>query len=134
MKSVHAFRPTSVHSLGIVLGLFLSFSMPAVAGETTTVSTAATDGSCADCACGEAMPTVVKPAGRGGKSSRQHAQAKAAKQAADGVSEKKAEARAAKIAAGEKPTEEKAWVWKHRAVRHKQTMPAAPTLSETETR
>lgn len=65
----------------------------------------------------------------GGKSSRQHAQAKEAKIAADQAAEKKAEAKAAKIQAGEIPAEdtETKKVWNHRAVRHKQTMPAAPS-------
>ncbi|MBC8011188.1 MAG: hypothetical protein H7067_13955 [Burkholderiales bacterium] len=77
-------------------------------------------------------PAVASAAG-GGKSSRQHEQAKEAKLAADKAVEEKAEAKAAKIQAGEKPAEdtEKKKVWNHRAVRHKQTMPAAPTPADS---
>lgn len=68
----------------------------------------------------------------GGKSSDKHVQARAAKVDADVAAEKKAEAKAEADKAGLKPTEEeKAWVWNHRAVRHKQTMPAAPTRSDS---
>jgi|GEM_PF-7014102 hypothetical protein len=73
---------------------------------------------------------VAAPAFAGGKSSAKHARARAAKAAADKAAEEKAEARAAAKKAGVELEEEDGWTWKHRRVRHKQTMPAAPTPRE----
>jgi hypothetical protein len=64
----------------------------------------------------------------GGKSSRAHAQARETKKAADAAfaAEKKADP---EKAAAKKQQEAEAWV--HRPVRHKQTMPAAPTPAKS---
>lgn len=78
---------------------------------------------------------ATAPAFAGGKASDKHVQAREAKAEADAVAEKKAQAKVEAEKAGVKaPEEEKGWVWNHRRVRHKQTMPAAPTLSDTDSK
>lgn len=76
----------------------------------------------------------ASPAFAGGKSSEKHVQARAAKAESVEVAEKKAQAREEAVKAGRQPVEEKGWVWTHRPVRHKQTMPAAPKLRDDETK
>lgn len=69
-------------------------------------------------AAAEPSPAVAKLGPSGGKASRQHAQAKAAKEAADATAE------AEKISGC--PKEKKGVEWNPRRTRHKQTLPALP--------
>lgn len=113
------------------LAISALFAASARAGEATGASNKACCAGCCGTACKGASSAKFAPAG-GGKAARQHAIAKSTKLAAD----KKVAAKGAACAEGACSAEvteaksEKGRNWQPRTVRHKQTMPAIPTLRD----